>query len=120
MVLYHGIEIEVICNDQSLPIYHDPDGADTETPWFRQNYVEAITGATFEVKFKLTEELDLTGCDGVRARIEFDGNKIARYVDLMRNGDSKKFTGFRMYDHRAQHWRKDRFSFSNLVIGTIA
>ena len=119
MVLSHGIEVEVICNDQTLPIYDDPDWADTETPYSRQNYVEAITGATFVVKVTLTETFGLGGCDGVKALLGFDGNKETRHFHLMRHGSSYRFTGFEQYDPQARQWRKDEFGFRNLATNKI-
>lgn len=55
---FGGITLEVVCNGQSLPFYDDPDHDASEIRT-RGRYIEAITGAEFEVKLTLDAQYDL-------------------------------------------------------------
>lgn len=61
---FKGVRVEVTCEESSLPLYDDPDLLDTDQTvgkHIRQSYVEAKTGAKFEIKITLDSQFPLPG-----------------------------------------------------------
>ena len=70
---FENIKVEVISNGQSLPFYDDPDGTENVKQCTRQNYIEAVTDATFSVKVTLNEAFEMGHCDIAAISMSFDG-----------------------------------------------
>ena len=48
-----NIQLRIISNHQTLQLYGDPDAEVFADPFARKHYVEAITGAKFEIQVAL-------------------------------------------------------------------
>lgn len=73
-------------NGQLLELYDDPDADEVENEYTYNHYIEAVTGATFQVKVMLTTQFELHGLrnnDVAYVALDVDGqpllyNKISR------------------------------------------
>lgn len=120
-----GVKVEVISNGQSLSLYDDPDAIGNEEPRTRQNYIEAVTGATFEVKVTLSDTFEMGRCDAARASISFDGDKNGFYSEVSRTPGWKNrpledrqivFSRISQFCEGSGQWRSGKLCFGELAI----
>lgn len=72
---FQGIYVEVISNGEVLTLYNDPDDEPSHDPRVRQRYIEAVTGAVFEVRVRVDRHFNLFSLgknDVVWAKIDYD------------------------------------------------
>ena len=82
---FEGINVEMISNGEVLNFYNDPDDEPSHDPRVRQRYVEAVTGAVFEVKVRVDHRFKLFSLgknDSVHATIYYDSTHVY-FVDLL-------------------------------------
>ncbi|KAL9587585.1 MAG: hypothetical protein Q9212_000162 [Teloschistes hypoglaucus] len=123
MAHFKEATFEIISGNESLPIYDDPDGTTEEDSEEIQKYVEAVTGATFEVKVTLDQSFYWDKCDAVRVSIDFDGNPGV-YRDIDRNavlvtkteGSSARLVGMLRYHPESDQWTRGKYSFGALDV----
>ena len=73
---FKGIEVQILSNGKTLKQYDDPDADEVKDDRTRQQYVEAITGATFSVKVILMNKFDISALrptDAIRISLIPDG-----------------------------------------------
>ena len=76
---FQGIHVEVISNGEVLTLYNDPDDEPSHDPQVRQRYIEAVTGAVFEVRVRVDRHFNLFSLgrnDVVWAKIDYDKTHI--------------------------------------------
>ncbi|KAL8641890.1 MAG: hypothetical protein Q9228_001364 [Teloschistes exilis] len=123
MAHFKEATFKIISGGVSLPVYDDPDETTEEDSWETQKYVEAVTGATFEIKVTLDRSFYWDKCDAVRMTIDFDGN-ASRYRDIDRiavlvtkaEGSSAHFTGMLRYHPESDQWTSGKYSFGALDV----
>ena len=81
--LHEGVKVEVISNGAALPMYDDPDAAETDLS-IPQHYVEAVTGATFSIRVTLTSKFQKGPCDAVRISVNYDGESVCFIQDVLK------------------------------------
>jgi len=124
---FEGVDVHVISGGETLKLYHDPDTELNQGPRTRQQYVEAITGATFKVKVTISKQFQLFNLrpdDAVRASINYDGQKLDWFRDFQvqelrqvwRSGQAQEhnFTAFRSLCDQTQQWQEGETSFGAL------
>ncbi len=74
-------------------MYDDPDASQNEDLRTRQNYVEAVTGATFSVKVILSDTFEMGHCDAARINISFDGAERGWYLDVRLKTEESALAG---------------------------
>ena len=123
------IDVEVISNGQTLPLYDDPEAEENEEPRTRQSYIEAVTGATFEVKVILRDTFEMGHCDAARITISFDGEEHGWYADINGGSGPKTrpsqdrqviFSRIAHFDKDLGQWRSGKLSFGALAISKCA
>ena len=126
---FKGILVQVISNGQILKSYDDPDTSDIEDPFHRQQYIEAVTGATFAVKVIITDQFDwchISRKDGIVVELRVDGfdwghssctsrENIEKYF---RKGEPRTydFDYFTHFSDKTGQWMKSEYSFSALKL----
>ena len=128
---FRGIIVQVLSNGKILKFYDDPDATEIGDHRTRQHYIEAVTGATFEVKVLLTNEFDLGQLepnDAVWVELEFDDwhRNWYRYLtrrELERNfrqglPGTYNFSSISHFSGETGQWISSDFSFGNLVLST--
>ncbi|KAL8693643.1 MAG: hypothetical protein Q9218_001553 [Villophora microphyllina] len=125
MAKFQSATFEIISEGQSLPIYDDPDADDLQDRFTRQKYVEAVTGATFEVKVTLDPSFDLTGCDAVRMSVRFDNSGYNFIADISHEDarlgirrDARRDSESR-YNSKTGQWETAMFTFGKLDISEL-
>ena len=126
---FKGILVQVISNGQILESYDDPDASDNENPYQRQQYIEAVTGATFAVKVIITDQFDLCDIgrrDGVAVDLAVDGfcwspGKCRRREDLeysFGKGEpwTHAFDKFTHFSDNTGQWMESEYSFNALKL----
>lgn len=114
---FQGIKVEVISNDQTLRMYDDPDATVDDDPQKRQYYIEAVTGATFELRISLTPEYEQTPCDAVRISLDFDDHAMGWYRDItFSRKRSVIFNTISEFCHKTNQWKSGKLSFAKLDI----
>ena len=126
---FEGVHVEVISGGNALDLYNDPDEEPDHDPRVRRRYVEAVTGATFQVKISITRSfllLSLGPNDAVRATITYDGQVPGWYSDVpMTNllaaratGGSVAYTFSRIetWCNNTQQWKQGETTFGTLVM----
>lgn len=123
---YRGLDVQVISNNKPLELYDDPDDV-SNNPRIRQHYIEAVTGASFEVKITLDESFKLYSLeydDAVRISVTYDNQKPNWYIDLTvrhlrstwNSGKHAEYT-FRhinKFNKASQQWKKGATTFGAL------
>ncbi|KAL8678194.1 MAG: hypothetical protein Q9186_005448 [Xanthomendoza sp. 1 TL-2023] len=74
MTHFKAAHFEVVTANKSSPMYDDPDASNDDDPFTQQKYIEAITGATFQIKVTLDRAFDFADCDAVRVMVHLDGD----------------------------------------------
>ena len=115
---FQGIKVEVVSNDQTLRMYDDPDPTVDDDPQKRQYYIEAVTGATFELGVSLTPEYEQIICDAVRVSIKFDADASGWYQDIIPFSRSRNviFRSISEFCHKTNQWTRGKLSFGKLDI----
>ena len=129
MDLFKGILVLVISNGQTLESYDDPDTSDNEDPYLRQQYIEAVTGATFAIKVIITDQFDwchISRKDGVAVRFSVDGIDWGHGYYVTREGAQAdfhvgipctfEFDEFTHFSDKTGQWMKSEFSFNDLKL----
>ena len=116
--LHEGVKVEVISNGAALPMYNDPDAAETDllTP---QHYVEAVTGATFSIRVTLTSKFQKGPCDAVRISVNYDGDSVCYIQDVLKQSHHPlvrhaHFAEASRQDPLTGLWAKGKSSFARL------
>ncbi len=126
---FKGILVQVISNGQILNCYDDPDITDNEDPYQRQQYIEAVSGATFAVKVIITDQFDfchISRKDGVSVDFSVDGLDWGHgYCDTredmeesFRSGEPSTFDfdEFTHFSDKTGQWMKSEYSFNALKL----
>ncbi|KAI4258817.1 MAG: hypothetical protein LQ352_001028 [Teloschistes flavicans] len=117
MTHFKEATFEVISGGKTLPMYDDPDGITEEDDWKTRRYVEAMTGATFEIKVTLDQSFHWASCAAVRVTIYFDGH-AGLFVDIDRKAVPATQTLATMlhYNPETRQWTHGRYMFGALDI----
>ena len=129
MDLFKGILVQVISNGQILKSYDDPDASDNEDPYQRQQYIEAVTDATFAVNVILTDQFDFCRIgrkDGVEVRFSIDGNDWGHsFYDTRESIEEGfetektsifEFDEFTHFSDKTGRWMRSEYSFNALEL----
>lgn len=123
---FKGVEVEVISNGQSLPLYDDPDAAENDELRTRQNYIEAVTGATFSIKVTLSEEFEMGRCDAARISMTCDNSERTSHKDVMAGSQRRigplqdrqvVFCRMSGFCQDSGQWKSGKYCFGKLVMG---
>lgn len=130
MDLFKGILVQVISNGEILKSYNDPDSSENENPYQRQEYIEAVTGATFAIKVLITDQFDLRNIsrkDGMIVDLIVDGLDWRHGYYFTREeieddwGTGKPhicdFDEFTHFSDKTGQWMKSEYSFNALKLG---
>ena len=124
---FEGTHVEVISNGEVLTLYNDPDDEPSHDPRVRQRYVEAVTGATFEVRVCVDRRFNLFSLgrnDAVSATIYYDStHKYAKnflvdaLLDDSRVGGrvSRTFTHIHNFCPKTGQWKTGDTTFGALM-----
>jgi hypothetical protein len=116
--LIPGVRIEVISNNQSLKLYADPEAEEREDTMVPALYVEAVTGATFELRVTLEKEFVRGPCDAVRVGVKYDGEVQRHYQCLLpkatRHGRIATFSKIKSYNTDLGRWQHGSTAFGQL------
>ena len=121
MEYHHGVKVEIICEGSILPCYQDPDSGSSDADLTSRHYIEARTGARFEVRVSLANNYDLQLCDYVRVKVTYDGG-VSNVQELSAYGTSRTatFTGLRRFCPSTQTWRTSDLSFGDVKMSMIS
>lgn len=112
-----GVTVEIISNNQSLPLYPDPDAADKEDTGASVRYLEAVTGAKFEIRVALERDFRWGPCDCVRVIVKYDGEKLGWSKSIYRKKgrrSSTTFANFHTWCPASHQWKNGDLSFGAL------
>lgn len=84
MATFYRATFEVISGGKTCPMYEDPEQNDEENPFQQRRYIEAVTGAPFEVLLTLRPGFEFGTCDAVRVEFCFDNMSPVYFVDIKR------------------------------------
>ena len=124
---FEGVHVDITSNGEILALYNDPDDEPSHDPRVRQRYIEAVTGATFEVKIGIDGHFDLFSLgrnDAVRASIHYDStHRYGDYllVDALLNRSrfggyvSRTFTHIHDFCPKIGQWKVGATTFGALV-----
>ncbi|KAL8791466.1 MAG: hypothetical protein Q9213_000083 [Squamulea squamosa] len=108
-------------------MYDNPDADGHEDPFSAssppQKYIEAVTGAKFEVVVTLDPQFEFGNCDAVRVTI-YPDNMNGLYADIKRkdeverslNCHSERFGSLRRYCADTHQWQRGDLTFGDLKI----
>lgn len=128
---FRGILVQVVSNGQILESYDDPDASDNEKPCQRQQYIEAVTGATFAIEVSITDQFDFRNIrrkDGINVRLTVDGfdwgdcccySTREEIEDDWRTGEpcTFDFDKFTHFSDTTGQWMESEYSFNALKFG---
>ena len=127
---FKGILVQVISNGEILKAYNDPDSSENENPYQRQEYIEAVTGATFAIKVIITDQFDLRNIsrkDGMIVDLTVDGLDWGHGYYFTRemiddewgtgNPYTCDFDEFTHFSDKTGQWMKSEYSFNTLKLG---
>ena len=130
MDLFKGILVQVISNGEILESYNDPDVSDNENPYQRQQYIEAVTGATFAIKVIITDQFDwcnISRKNGITIELTVDGldwghNYYVTREDIeddLGTGEpyTFNFDDFTHFSDKTGQWMNSEYSFNALKLG---
>ena len=130
---FEGIHLEVISGGKVLDLYNDQDEEPGHDSRVRQRYVEAVTGATFQVRLKITDAFELStlhAMDAIRVSILYDGQWRKWYNDMtiaeIRSAWFRKesptitFSRVARWCDDTRQWRSGETTFGALVMGKYA
>ena len=117
-----GVKVEIISNNQSLPLYPDPDAGNAGDRGGTIQYVEAVTGATFEIHITLEKDFRWGPCDLVQVLAKYDGDQTGWNKDVRRNDYSPRpravFNNLTTWCPASQQWKTGSLSFGALQTST--
>lgn len=119
MDIFQGLEVEIVSNGQSLPLYDDPDTTRTHEPRTRRRYIEAVTGAKFSIKVTIKPTFTVAWGNAARVSFGFDQSPQWCY-DLNKTkweksqGVSWKFTRVKVFCPISSTWVYKDFCFGDL------
>lgn len=114
--------MDVKSNGHILPLYDDPDAPDDHTLRERQRYIEATTGAKFEIRVTLTNVFEFGESQTVRVKIAFDGDPRSRYFTIWKSSwlrsrnESCLFSHATTFCPASSTWIQRAFMFGGLDI----
>ena len=82
---FRNVKLKILSNGQTLQLYDDPDAEDVAGERHRSRYVEAITGAKFEIQVALKGDYDISRLqndDCVRVLVHYDGSSTGWHQTL--------------------------------------
>lgn len=114
-----GVKVEIISNGEVLPMYDDPDVVEMDEVPVPQYFIEATTGATFSIRVTLTRAFERGPCDAVRVYVNFDGDRVSHFQDLLKEGmgallREAEFKTITFVDSVTDHWVKGKLIFAKL------
>lgn len=118
---FEGIDVEIISNGEVLTLYNDPDDEPSHNSRVRQRYIEAVTGATFEVKIHVDHRFSLLSLgknDAVRATVQYDGTYTygkSLLRDTHLGGVSYTFTRIHNFCPETRQWKSGATTFGALT-----
>lgn len=124
---FEGIDVEIISNGEVLTLYNDPDDEPSRNSRVRKRYIEAVTGATFEVKVRVDHRFSLYSLgknDAVRATIQYDsthsyGKSLVidplLYNSSFGGGVSCTFTRIHNFCAETHQWKSGATTFGALA-----
>ncbi|KAL8771325.1 MAG: hypothetical protein Q9209_003230 [Squamulea sp. 1 TL-2023] len=96
MARCEGATFEIISAGKSCHMYDDPDADGHEDPFSAssppQKYIQAVTGAKFEVVVTLNQQFQFGNCDAVRVSI-YPDNSRGQYADIKRKDEDIELLG---------------------------
>ncbi|KAF2491026.1 hypothetical protein BU16DRAFT_141592 [Lophium mytilinum] len=110
-----GLKVEIVVNGQTLKEYDDDDEDPEEKPRTVTKYIEATSGASFEVRFTFTRLFSLS-MYSFAMDIYLDG-KFMDNMCIQKNDLFKgpiELTGVR--SKKGEQWYLEKFCFSKLAI----
>lgn len=105
-------------------MYDDPDGNNSDESLGPLKYIEAVTGAPFEVRVTFGTRLGYHGSDTVRVYMRFDGCSTYHFLDMKRV-DAMMVPNQRQiaqmghtarYSADTRKWHRSLFTFGKLEI----
>ena len=130
MDLFKGTLVQVISDGEVLNCYNDPGASDDENPYRRQQYIEAVTGATFAVRVVITDQFDwckIGRKNGVTIALTVDGLDWGHGYCTTRDhiedvwGAGGPFTcdfdQFTHFSDKTGQWMESEYSFNALNLG---
>lgn len=126
MAAFEGATFEIISGGKTCPMYDDPDGNDAEDSFTKHKYIEAVTGAAFEVKTTLNADFDFATCDAVRVTVSLDAG-VGQYQDIKRKdglvesgqNHSARLASMIRYSPNTGQWQRGSLTFGNLEISEL-
>ena len=128
---FEGIQVDVISGGNTLALYNDPDEEPSHNLRVRQQYVEAVTGATFQVKVSINPAFILSSLgphDAVRVKICYDNEAHGWYSDiaawditasrLRQESAAIMFSRISHWCNETRQWKSGETTFGALVIGS--
>ncbi|KAL8721794.1 MAG: hypothetical protein Q9225_001594 [Loekoesia sp. 1 TL-2023] len=123
MAAFKGATFEIISGGKTCPMYDDPDGNDAEDSFTQHKYIEAVTGAAFEVQTTLNADFDFATCDAVRLTVNLDA-AVGQYLDIKRKDGlvepgqkrSARLASIIRYSSKTGQWQKGALTFGKLEI----
>ena len=124
---FEGIDVEIVSNRGVLTLYNDPDDEPSHDSRVRQQYIEAVTGAIFEVKVRVDRRFSLFSLgenDAVRATVCYDSThrygKNMLIDPLLHNSTSGRsisctFTRMHNFCPETRKWKSGATTFGALV-----
>ena len=121
---FEGIDVEIISNGEVLTLYHDPDDEPSHNSRVRQRYIEAVTGATFEVKICVDHRFNLFSLgknDAVLATVYYDSTHCYEKSLLLDpisgfgGGVSYTFTQIYNFYPETHQWKSGAPTFGALI-----
>lgn len=123
MATFKGATFEIISEGRSCPMYDDPDENDGQVPSAQAKYIEAVTGAAFEIKVTLEPDFDFAGANAVRVTATFDGAQNSWYIDI--DQTAKLLRRYAVMDNpptycsETRRWVEGCFGFGKLDISKL-
>lgn len=126
---FTGLDIQIISSGRALTLYADPDEEQDHNskPMTRQRYVQATTGAEFQVKVSLNKHFKwhtLKQEDAVRVIVKYDNQNQTWYHDFARyafysarhkyHPVQYSFSTINRFDKASQQWIGGNLSFGAL------
>lgn len=119
-----GATFEIVSGGRLCPLYNDPDGNDSAEPLGAIKYIEAVTGAPFEVRVTFNARFNYHGSDAVRVYMRFDGCPTCHFLDVKRvdatmvpsRRQIAKMSHTTRYSADTRQWHRSMFIFGKLEI----
>lgn len=127
MDLHRGLSIAVISGGDTLQMYDDPEMDGDGDPNECVRYIEATTGAKFEIQVTLDSSFVWAGSNTVRVVAVYDGDKRGWSMDFSRKllptagtwRHSIDFKSVSKWCQSSQQWKSGYLSFGALEASTV-